>query len=208
MDTKGKRNQGPTKYRLTLIVKYLRASRLVGLPRFVMNVLIQHLSTINNLEKNSSANVINTCMLLFLWLILILSASRISTSLNSFFIQFIFLLMNVFLSSISWIKALCFLPIHAQDLLMWYHNFWNLHSVTAYIINLHLQQTSFTIKNTSKPLNLQVPVPTLLISICFHKTTLEPLYDILFTLFKWNLYVVKAKMCRICFCMYSRSVLC
>lgn len=174
MDTKGKRNQGPTKYRLTLIVKYLRASRLVGLPRFVMNVLIQHLSTINNLEKNSSENVINTCMLLFLWLILILSASRISTSLNSFFIQFIFLLMNVFLSSISWIKALCFLPIHAQDLLMWYHNFWNLHYVTTYIINLHLQQTSFTIKNTSKPLSLQVLVPTLLISICFHKTTLEP----------------------------------
>lgn len=111
MDTKGKRNQGPTKYRLTLILKYLRASRLVGLPRFVMNVLIQHLSTINTFSKKLFCK----CYKYMYWGILLILFSQIL----EFQRLWILSLWNLyfckcnawFFSSISWIKAICFLPI-------------------------------------------------------------------------------------------------
>lgn len=109
MDTKGKRNQGPTKYRLTLILKYLRASRLVGLPRFVMNVLIKHLSTINTFSKKLFCKCYKY---MYRGILLILFAQILDFNVFEFFLYRIYIFANVMHGFFHpWIKAICFLPI-------------------------------------------------------------------------------------------------
>lgn len=92
MDTKGKRNQGPTKYRLTLILKYLRASRLVGLPRFVMNVLIKHLSTINTFSKKLFCKCYKY---MYRGILLILFSQILDFNVFEFFLYRIYIFANV-----------------------------------------------------------------------------------------------------------------